>query len=67
MTDELPTGILLDAPIGPASKPEEIRAWIDELDQIETTVAPNSDATVTIARARKTAKAMLEFAESRPR
>lgn len=60
-TEERPSCILLDSPIGPLSPPEEIHAWLEELDAIEATVAPDSEATETIKWARWEARQFSKF------
>ena len=58
---EKPTGLLIDAPIGPLSPPEEIHAWLLELDQLETEVAPRSQASEAVKSARREAHEFLAF------
>lgn len=66
MTTERATAILIDAPVSLIfSTPDEIRAWLKELDDIESEVVPNSDATDTIATVRERALYYLDLAEKR--
>ena len=57
-----PTSVLICGMLTPFTPTNVIRAFLKELDELETELAPNSDATESIAGARARALKYLELA-----